>query len=870
MADVHDEVRRWLHSQQDWLQEAADRVIQQGTLDDDDINDLCERLKTVDGRKVTSHREFNGFGGPVTTASTLRLVSIGEIQGIENLAPRRPLEFSNGNLAVIYGNTGSGKSSYTRILKKICGKPRAQYIRSNVFQPSPEVRQCVINFSVNDDSHSVTWPANDNSIDELRSVDIFDGDDAGFYLSDETEVTYAPPLLTLFAKLVEACKRVERKLQQEQQQLSTKLPSLPPEYINTTAGKIYRALSSVMQEASISVIVDWSDENQKSLDQFVERLKAAAPAEIARQKRVRAQQVVRIQAAITSAATAVSEQACKQLQEKNRFAKEKRRQAIEAVKINLESAKLEGIGTDTWIVLWNAAKDYSVNSAYPGIAFPVTDDARCVLCHQSLDAEAKTRLQDFERYVQGKIEAEAKQAEDVYSQSIESLPVSPQLEQIQSNCQAAGLDEALLKLITEFWHEFNEVRDICTTAASDDEIKGLTAPSDLEASLKVLSDSLEEEATQYDTDAKAFDRVETTRKKTELEAKRWTAQQAEAIREEVERLGIVREFECWKGFTNTRNISIKAGVIFQKIITDAYVSRFNDELKALGASRIKVELIRTRTEHGKAKHRIQLCGATAGNATPKNVLSDGERRVVALAAFLADVTGKTHAVPFVFDDPISSLDHDFEWDVAVRLARLAQDRQVIVFTHRLSLYGAIEDAARKSGEDWKRDNLVQRCIEAFCGTAGHPVDDAVWNANTKKANNILLDRLNEAKKYFDAGDSTNYRIHAQGICTDFRKLLERTVEEDLLNTIVKRHRRSVTTDNRIIHLPKITREDCDFIDTLITKYSSYEHSQSHETPVFLPDEPKLRQDLEALKTWREDFRKRPIEDAAFSSRKSKI
>jgi hypothetical protein len=43
----------------------------------------------------------------------------------------------------------------------------------------------------------------------------------------------------------------------------------------------------------------------------------------------------------------------------------------------------------------------------------------------------------------------------------------------------------------------------------------------------------------------------------------------------------------------------------------------------------------------------------------------------------------------------------------------------------------------------------------------------------------------------------------------------------------------------------------------MTKYSCYEHSQSWETPSFVPEEPELREDLESLKKWREDFKKRP-------------
>jgi hypothetical protein len=129
----------------------------------------------------------------------------------------------------------------------------------------------------------------------------------------------------------------------------------------------------------------------------------------------------------------------------------------------------------------------------------------------------------------------------------------------------------------------------------------------------------------------------------------------------------------------------------------------------------------------------------------------------------------------------------------------------------------------------------------------------VWTLRTDKANNLLLARLQAAKKAGDVGGSDAYRALAQGICSDFRKLLERTVEDDLLYEVVKRHRRSVTTENRLSALSAIEPADCAKIDGLMTKYSFYEHSQSTEVPAFIPDEPELRADIEDLKAWRDDF-----------------
>src|SRR5690606_1981664 len=103
------------------------------------------------------------------------------------------------------------------------------------------------------------------------------------------------------------------------------------------------------------------------------------------------------------------------------------------------------------------------------------------------------------------------------------------------------------------------------------------------------------------------------------------------------------------------------------------------------ASKVSVELVKTKTKLGRVQHKIQLQGLNKSHGKSKamNVLSEGEQRVVSLAAFLADVTSKPNSAPFIFDDPISSLDQTYEEHTAKRLIDLSRERQVIVFTHRL-------------------------------------------------------------------------------------------------------------------------------------------------------------------------------------------
>jgi energy-coupling factor transporter ATP-binding protein EcfA2 len=103
--------------------------------------------------------------------------------------------------------------------------------------------------------------------------------------------------------------------------------------------------------------------------------------------------------------------------------------------------------------------------------------------------------------------------------------------------------------------------------------------------------------------------------------------------------------------------------------------------------------VKSKVSKGRVLHKLQLRGATQSNLV--DVLSEGENRIVSIAAFLADVTGKSNQAPFIFDDPISSLDQNYEETVVKRLIDLSYDKQVIIFTHRLSLLGTIKHFAEK-------------------------------------------------------------------------------------------------------------------------------------------------------------------------------
>jgi hypothetical protein len=263
--------------------------------------------------------------------------------------------------------------------------------------------------------------------------------------------------------------------------------------------------------------------------------------------------------------------------------------------------------------------------------------------------------------------------------------------------------------------------------------------------------------------------------------------------------------------------------------------------------------------------RFEVFGLAPGGFTVagegRGVAREGQRlarkvesRIVALAAFMADVTAGPVNVPFIFDDPISSLDQRFEEATARRLIREAKVRQVIVFTHRLSMLALLDDLSGDEGI--KVDVVALRGAPEGTGTPGQM---AIREKKPEKALNKLLgERLPKARKALADGDRESGEMMIQSVCSDFRVLVERLIEMTLLNGVVQRFQKNLTTKDKLAGLAKIRPEDCVLLESMMTKYSYHEHSQSQETPVPLPSTDELGIDLRAVVDWIQEFSARGV------------
>ncbi|WP_035608075.1 AAA family ATPase [Haloferula sp. BvORR071] len=861
MPPENDDVVEWLLGQDEWLQEAALRLLQNSELKKQDYDDLLAILKQPAGKSATPRKFPPIVSSAASGSKEIRLRAIGPISGIDRLAPTTPLNFGEKQLVVIYGSNGAGKSGYVRILKKASGKPNAVALKANVFAKPEGPKRCIFDYLLDGNPVSNEWDGDGDPVEDFLNLDIFDTPAARLYLESESEATYTPPAVALFEDLVKAAEHLKSRLNDEKDKIISKLPPLPANYTGTKVAGIYTKISPTSTHQELEKINKWTSEDATALASLETRLKAEDPSAKAAGKRKAKVQIEELRSVLADAAKLFAPEELERRKLLKKDADAKRAAAVEGAKATVSTSEFEGIGTDTWKAMWSAAKAYSVSSAYPEQEFPVlTDDARCVLCHQSLDESAKARLKAFEDFVVSSLEAAANQAEKSWKDTLKNLPVHPSKDNLVTSLEASGLDTQtwLPKLETE-WAKIGSA--LLNLAGGDFPEVDLTATNSLLSELTYQSATLEKDAVQLDADAKQFDRKQAQQDKAELEAKKWTSEQSVAIADEHSRQKTLAQYSRWVGQTGTRGITLRSTAVADKYLTKGYVDRFNGELKDLSAGHISVELVKLPARQGKSKYKIQLSGLTTTGSGPNHVLSEGEQRIVSLAAFLADSETNSHKAPFVFDDPISSLDYEFERACVSRLIELSKTRQVIIFTHRLSLVSMVVDSPDAESEEIS--------IRSYRGVCGQPSTIKPYSGKPEKGLNVLIEKHKQAAKVFNEQGYEAYESLGRATCSEFRTIVEKSVEVVLLDEIVLRFRKSVMTgdkkNNKLSKLLRIQHSDCDLIEEMMTKYSGFMHSHSDDVPIEVPPPDEVYEDLKRMSKWYKDFSGRQIPDKSIAN-----
>ena len=296
----------------------------------------------------------------------------------------------------------------------------------------------------------------------------------------------------------------------------------------------------------------------------------------------------------------------------------------------------------------------------------------------------------------------------------------------------------------------------------------------------------------------------------------------------------------------TRPISSKSKEIISEALSPQLQGDLSEELVKLNADHLPLAVTITGSA-GSARHQLSIKKTT--QVKPSVVFSEGELSVVAIAGFMAELSGSPVTSPIVFDDPVSSLDHQYSRKIADRLVSEAKQRQVIIFTHNIAFLVEIEK--RCGGIP-----LFVRTVKRHGKVPGQCIEGLPWEASpVKKRLSELDNRINEIKEL----KGEKYNEKAANVYGLLRETWEASVEQNLLNDIVRRHDTDVSTQR--LAKVEVTDEDCKRIDEGMSKCSEWMagHDKSRALSVNRPSPSEIRQDVQTLRTFVAETNKRHTE-----------
>ena len=233
---IADDFEIWLSGRPKWLQTAARMLIDsKRQLNQVEIQSLA-RLCKLEAKDEAAPGFLTVTLGTLSQAANrplLRIDEILDVHGLNAIKPGANLPFGKSNLSVIYGQNGTGKSGFARLLKQICGSRSKDEIHSNVFDPAPTACRAHFKVSIDGKSADVHWDIPSGPHKALRHAQVFDSKAAQQYMG-RTEACYEPSRMKFVSALIATADAVSAELAGEKALLSKALPAVP-ESLNQTA-----------------------------------------------------------------------------------------------------------------------------------------------------------------------------------------------------------------------------------------------------------------------------------------------------------------------------------------------------------------------------------------------------------------------------------------------------------------------------------------------------------------------------------------------------------------------------------------------------------------------------------------------------------
>lgn len=795
MSSLLSEILRWAKSLKYWEQATLDKILAGESFTEETYQELYGYLledaelikKSNEPRPEIRFFDENKVSEE-TPPQQSRLTKISNLQNINALAKEQTIPFSP-QLTAIYGANASGKSGYARVVGCAGFTRGDRKVFPNVADESGAGGEQSADIEIYSDEgeNKVCYLVGEPSPD-LSFCHVFDSTSVNVHLTKSNEFSFSPAGLESLTRLAEETDVVRKLMRNRIDELKK-----PHSFNNYFVGE-----ESVVSELIKSLSEKTDLEEIKRLATITEEDEAKAGKD---EKRLNYLKSLNIDEKVKSYNSKISD--LKVLKSKLEAVGEQLKDeffdALRGVIISFVEAsafaKQMGIdqfkcdyftqvGSNEWYQFIRAAKELAATEGQPPERelYPQKDE-RCLLCRQLLSDEAVDLIRRLWKFLEDGIQKRLKDAEDNLKKIKEGF------EAVQT--EFFNEDSVYYRLIQENKTEYLSVIQDFLAACGNRKNKGIEFIANAKAeTLSPLPangvQGIDEIVTAFEKQSDDLLKKDPAEEIGKLEKALMLYRHRLIIKQIQKEVTVYVVGRVWASAASrkigtTAHITKKHDALFEKVVTEGYVKQFNGILEALGPPiNVRVDTI---PRKGVTYKQIVLdkCVAAVSDATPDKILSEGEKRAVTLADFLAEVEVDPGCTSMVLDDPVTSFDLEWREKIASVFARESAKRQVIIFTHDLAFLYYLIEAAEQEGSDilchWIQRGIAND-IPGYVSIDNSPAIDKSFKTPAKAQ-----------KLYERAKDETDFSEQERLLRDGFgalRTCYEAFIIFDLFNGVVER------------------------------------------------------------------------------------
>ncbi len=840
----------WSESRAPWQRDALKRLVTLGNdLSANDIDELYEIC--INENSDFSPLKSDNISPENIEDDPVTILKIANPTGVNALANNQNLNFAVAGLTVVYGDNGSGKSGYVRILKHACRTRDSKLnILPDINAPKSLPQTADIHFAKGASQKHIEWSPSGVPNASLASVSIFDTRSANTHLGGQHHVAYTPFPMVVLSELSGICEKIKEKISFNIANLSKQTPlAISQHKLNnkTAAGAFLSKLSSKTNLSELDILVNLTADEKSRYESLQSDL-SGDPSKVTAQLNSLKSRLGYSSNSVQQLIHSTSEKEFTKFRAQQNLLVEKSELAVAASDKLFEASPLPDIGGARWRSLWEAARTYSDYEANKEKEFPNVDhpDDLCVLCQQPLEKDTIDRWSTFEEFIKGTTKLDEQNARselELFISNLRSKKVS--VSDIRDLRLLVKKEIGNSTLARKIQHSslIANLRFEGLLKHSENVIEQIPFPQDdIKKAIKTIEIRISDIKSAEDADKRDQLLLEMEGYKDRMSL----AAIKDDIISEIERLKNISQLKAAEKTTAKISITKKNKELSDKLVTNVLRARFAREINKFDLIAMPVELKKQSDRNAQSYFKVVLLGKP--DESIGEILSEGEHRCVALAAFLAELVTSNDYSGIVFDDPMSSLDHIYRGKVAKRLAEEAEHRQVIIFTHDISFLFEITREAKEQSR-----SIVYQTIRRNSKSPGIVEADLPFKAKMSGSmENSIRSQLKSLKGSFDNKLEIERTMIATGIIALIRKAWEQGIA-DFIEPVLARFDDSVKVGS-LFKLLVLEEGDVVAAQSARSRLSKDVHATSHTLNPAEVNHSQLVSELDLLAAWLQRLR----------------